>query len=329
MKVVSTQWPGVSKRIIFIALYATLFVLCGSVGAQEITKIPRIGFLSSGSDHDAFRQGLKELGYSEGKNILIEHRDHEGINERVPGLVTELIQLKVDVMVVSALPSIRAAKQATKTIPIVMVATQDPVAFGLIDNLARPGGNITGLSRLTRELSGKRLELTKEVIPGMSSVGVLWNADRSTAFKEYEAPARVLNTKLQSLGVRGPNPDLDGAFQAAVKSRVHALVIIRDSLLSLYPKQIADLAIKHGLATMHETVRDVEVGGLMSYSTSDTESFKRAAVYVDKILKGAKPGDLPVQQATKFELVINLKTAKQIGLTIPPNVLARADRVIR
>jgi len=329
MKIVSSQWPGVRKCIVSIALYATLLTLCGSVGAQEATKIPRIGFLSSGRDRDAFRQGLQELGYSEGKNILIEYRDHEGINERVPSLVAELIQLKVDVMVVSALPSIRAAKQATKTIPIVMVATQDPVAFGLIDNLARPGGNITGLSRLTRELSGKRLELTKEVVPGMSHVGVLWNADRSTAFKEYEAPARALNTKLQSLAVRGPNPDLDGAFQAAVKSRVHALVIILDSLLSLYPKRIADLAIKHRLPTMHESVAYVEVGGLMSYSTSDTESFKRAAVYVDKILKGTKPADLPVEQPTKFEFVINLKTAKALNLTIPQSVLYRADRVIR
>ena len=232
----------------------------------------------------------------------------------------------------TALPAIRAAKQATKTIPIVMVTTQDPVATGLVDSLARPGGNITGLTRLTRELSGKRLELLKEVVPRISRVGVLWDADVTApgiAFKEYEAAARALKIQLQSLEVRGPNPDLEGAFQAAAKGRASALITIRNPLLNRYRKQIADLAIKNRLPSMYEGSDYVEAGGLMSYSANDAESFRRAAYYVDKILKGAKPADLPVEQPTKFEFVINLKTAKQIGLTIPQSVLFRADKVIK
>ena len=244
------------------------------------------------------------------------------------------MQLKVDVLVVGTLSSIRAAKQATKTIPIVMVIAVDPVATGIVDSLARPGGNITGLTTLNRELSGKRLELLKEAVPRLSRVGVLWEADsRSQAaaigFKEYEAAARALKIPLQSLEVRGPNPDFEGAFQAAAKGRASALITIRSALLVRYPKQIADLAIKNRLPSMYEGSQYVEAGGLMSYAANDTESFRRAAVYVDKILKGAKPADLPVEQPMKFEFVINLKTAKQIGLTIPPNVLARADRVIK
>jgi putative tryptophan/tyrosine transport system substrate-binding protein len=263
------------------------------------------------------------------KNVLVEYRYIEGKSERIPSLVAELVQLKVDVLVVTNPPSIRTAKQATKTIPVVMVTTGDPVATGLIDSLARPGGNITGLTRLTRELSGKRLELLKEVLPAISRVGVLWTQGPSTNFKEYEPAAHALKIPLQSLEVRGPNPDLEGAFRQAVKGRANALITITTATLSPYRKEIAHLAIVNRLPSMYERSDYVQAGGLMSYSADDLESFRRAAVYVDKILKGAKPSDLPVEQPTKFEFVINLKTAKQIGLTIPPNVLARADKVIK
>ena len=308
------------------------------VEAQQAGKVPRIGYLDSTGDPktpqpsvEAFRQGLRDLGYIEGKNILVEYRYAAGMTDRMPSLVAELVQLKVDVVVVSALPAIRAAKQATKTIPIVMVTTQDPVATGLVDSLARPGGNITGLTRLTRDLSGKRLELLKEAVPKLSRVGVLDDAstDIQASFQDFEPAARALKIQLQSLEVRGPNPDLEGAFQAAASGRVNALVTVRTALLINYRKQIADLAIKNRLPSIQEGSDFVEAGGLMSYSANDTEVFRRAAYYVDRILKGTKPADLPVEQPTKFELVINLKTAKQIGLTIPPNVLARADRVIR
>jgi putative ABC transport system substrate-binding protein len=213
-----------------------------------------------------------------------------------------------------------------------MLINVDPVAAGIVDSLARPGGNITGLARFMTELSGKRLELLKEIVPGTSRVGVLWDADdpgAASGFKEYKAATPALKIQLQSLDVRGQNPDLEGAFQAAVKGRASALITVRNPLLLGYPKRIADLAKKKRLPSMYEGSDFVEAGGLVSYASSDAENFRRAAYYVDKILKGAKPADLPVEQPTKFELVINLKTAKQIGLTIPPSVLARADRVIR
>jgi putative tryptophan/tyrosine transport system substrate-binding protein len=329
---------GMKKKITFLTLCAMLFALCSSAEAQQPTKVPRIGFLLQRASPtpttpepyaDAFRQGLRDLGYIEGKNILVEYSYAEGKRDRTPSQVAELVHLKVDVLVVRSLSAIRAAKQATKTIPIVMVTTQDPVATGLIDSLARPGGNITGLTGLTRELSGKRLELLKEAVPGISRVGVLRDADSAIDSKEYEAAARALKIQLQSLYVRAPNPDYERAFQAAAKGRASAIITVTGPMTSSYPKRIADLAIKYRLPSMHEGRQLVEAGGLMSYSSSDTESFRRAATYVDKILKGAKPADLPVEQPTKFELVINLKTAKQIGLTIPPNVLARADKVIR
>jgi len=281
---------------------------------------------------EAFRQGLRDLGYVEGKNIIVEYRYIEGNLDRSPGLVAELIQSKVDVLVTTFLPGTRAARDATKTIPIVMVSFVDPVATGLVESLARPGGNITGLATLSRDLSGKRLELLKEVVPGISRVGALRDIDApgpAIAFKEYEAAARALKIQLQSLEIRAQNTDLEGAFQAAVKGRASALITIRNPLLNRFSKRIVDLAIKNRLPLMCEDSEYVEVGGLMSYSTIDADSFRRAAIYVDKILKGAKPADLPVEQPMKFELVINLKTAKQIGLTIPPNVLARADKVIK
>jgi len=253
--------------------------------------------------------------------------------DRIPSLVAELVQLKVDVLVSPNTPVIRAAKQATETIPIVMVTNVDPVAAGFIDSLARPGGNVTGLTRLTRELRGKRLELLKEVVPRITRVGVLSDAANApglaTAFKDHEAAARALKIQLQSLEVRGSNPDLEGAFRDAAKGRVSALIVARTTVLVRYQKKIADLAIKNRMPSMSEGRDFVEAGGLMSYSANDAESFRRAAYYVDKILKGAKPADLPVEQPTKFELVINLKTAKALGLTIPPLVLMRADKVIK
>jgi len=328
----------VNKKIVW--LVTLLFLVSATFAeAQQPKKISRIGYLSATGDAnnpgpqvEAFRQGLRDLGYVEGKNISVEYGYLEGKLDRIPALIAELVQLKVDVIVVTALMAIRAAKQATKTIPIVMVTTQDPVATGLVDSLARPGGNLTELTRLTHDLSRKRLELLKEVIPGISHIGMLRDADDPSAalgFKEYEAVARALKVQLQSLEVRGPSPDLEGAFQAAAKGRASALIAIRGFLFNRYPKQIADLAIKNRLPLMFERNDYVEAGGLMSYATNDVDQWRRAATYVDKILKGAQPGDLPVEQPMKFELVINLKTAKQIGLTIPPEVLARANRLIK
>ena len=321
---------------IFVWLPLTLLLITVSlVQAQQPKKIPRIGYLSGiGSEAptvEAFRRGLRDLGYIEGKNILFEYRDTGVTQDRIPGLVAELVQLKVDVLVVSTGPTIRAAKQATKTIPIVMVTTEDPVATGLVDSLARPGGNVTGLTLLTRDLSGKWLELLKEVIPTISRIGYLLpdSPDVRIRFKEYEAAGRNLKITLQSLEVQGPNPDFEGAFQAAAKARVSALITARNALLIVNRKQIADLAIKNRLPSMSERSDMVEAGGLVSYATNEAENYRRVAYYVDKILKGAKPADLPVEQPTKFEFVINLKTAKQIGLTIPPNVLGRADKVIK
>jgi ABC-type uncharacterized transport system substrate-binding protein len=325
------------KKIAIHAFGVLLFALCVRVDAQPAAKVPRVGYISvsgnparPGQYVEAFRKGLRDLGYVEGKNILVEYRYVEGRLDRYPSLAAEFVQLKVDVLVATA--GFTAVKQATKTIPIVMVFTQDPVAMGFIDSLARPGGNITGLTRLTRDLSGKRLELLKEVVPTISRVGVLWDTNVTRpgdAFKEYEAVAPALKLQLQALEVRGPNPDLEGAFKVAAKGQAHALVTILNPLLNRYRKDIADLAIKNRLPSMYEASDYVEVGGLMSYSSSAAESFKRAAWYVDKILKGAKPADLPVEQPTKFEFVINLKTAKQIGVTIPQSVLFRADEVIK
>ena len=326
------------RTILPLTLSTLLFAFSFTAEAQQTNKISRIGYLAAnpqGPSGEALRQGLRDLGYIEGKNILIEYRYSEGKDDRIPSLVAELMQLKVDVFVSPLPTAIRAAKQATKTIPLVMVTTDDPVAAGLVDSLAHPGGNITGLSRLTQETAGKRLELLKEAVPGISRVGVLMQADSQNAgigsgrFKEYEATARALKIPLQALEVRSEKPDFEGAFQAAAKARVNALITISTSWLLRYPKQIADLAVKNRLPSMHEQIDYVEVGGLMSYASDFREISKRVAVYVDKILKGRKPADLPVEQARNFEFVINLKTAKQIGLTIPPDVLARANRVIR
>jgi putative tryptophan/tyrosine transport system substrate-binding protein len=329
------------RKIVFISLTLStlLFALCASTEAHQPAKIARIGYISgTGSISDpgpyveALRQGLRDLGYIEGKNIVIEYRGAEGKLDRIPSLVNELLQLKVDVLIVPILSAILSAKQATKTIPVVMVTGIDPVATGLVDSLARPGGNITVLATLAQDLSGKRLELLREVVPRLSRVGVLRNPDDQTAaiaFKEYEAAAAALKIQLQSLDVRGPSPDLEGAFEAAVKGRASALVTVTTAPLFLQRKWIAELAIKNRLPSLYQGSAWVESGGLMSYSTDDLAIYRRAATYVDKILKGTKPMDLPVEQPTKFEFVINLKTAKVLNLTIPQSVLFRADRVIR
>jgi putative tryptophan/tyrosine transport system substrate-binding protein len=332
-----------NRKFICSVLGAMFLALSFEAEAQQRAKIPRIGYVSGfgdannpGPQVEAFRQGLRDLGYIEGKNILVEYRYIEGKRNQISDLVTELVQLKVDALVTGTLPVILAAKQATKTIPIVMVTNVDPVATGLVDSFARPGGNITGLTRLTKDLNGKRLELFKEVVPGMSRVGVLWETEAVVAsigpvgVKEYEAAARAMKLEFQSLEVGGANLDLEGAFQAAAKGRVNALITVRTAVLNRYAKQIAELAIKNRLPSMHEGSEYVEAGCLVSYAATPAESFRRAAVYVDKIIKrGARPADLPVETPTKFELVINLKTAKQIGLTIPESVLYRVDRVIK
>ena len=328
-----------SKKLIGVALCSLLLAPCFPAQAQQPGHVPRVGFVSGAGDPsnpgpavEGFRQGLQDRGYVEGKNILVEYRYAEGRRDRIPSLVKDLVQLKVDVLVLVTLPSVRAAKEATKTIPIVMVLAVDPVAEGLVDSMARPGGNITGLATLQRQLSGKRLELLKEVVPAMLRVAVLRDADApgsAMGFKEYETAARALKIELQSLEVRGPEPDLEGAFQAAAKGRASAFVTVRNPLLRRNTKRIAELAIKNRLPSLYEGSESVEAGGLMSYAVNDAENFKRAVYYVDKFLKGANPADLPVEQPTKFELVINLKTAKQIGLTIPETVLYRADRVIK
>jgi putative ABC transport system substrate-binding protein len=327
----------VGKTIIVVWLLALGFAPFRIAEAQQ-PRLPRIGYASTnyrsspGPLVEAFRQGLRDLSYIDGKTVVVEYRFAEGRDDRMPSLVNELVRLNVDVLVVPTLDAARAAKQATKSIPTVMVISEDPVATGLIDSLARPGGNITGLTRIQRQLSGKRLELLKEAIPRISRVGVLRDTGSQSAaigFKEYETAARALTIKLQSLQVRAPNPDFERAFQAAANERVNALIAITSTLLFRQQKEIAGLALKNRLPSMFEGSTWVETGGLMSYSTNDREVFRRAATYVDKILKGAKPTELPVEQPTKFEFVINLKTAKRIGLTIPPDVLARADKVIK
>ena len=324
------------QKVLNLALGALLLALCLPAEAQQKKNFPRIGYLINtgpeSPDIDGFRQGLRDLGYFEGKNILLEYRYLEGKRDRIPELVADLVKLRVDVLVATAPPAIRAAKQATKTIPIVIVTSQDPVAVGYIESLAHPGGNITGITRLTRDLSGKRLELLKEVVPGLSRVGLLLVVGpdvQGNALKEYEPAARVLKIQLDSLKIQTPNPDLEGAFREAMRGRVNAVIMPSNFVLLPHLKKITDLATNNRLASMHERSSDVEAGGLMSYAADAAESYRRAAWYIDKILKGAKPADLPVEQPTKFSLVINLKTAKALGLTIPPVVLMRAEKVIK
>jgi putative ABC transport system substrate-binding protein len=305
--------------------------------AQQATKIPRIGYLtiaalsSSAARVEAFRQGLRELGYIEGKNIAIEWRSAEGKLERQSELTSELVRLNLDAIVTSGPSMTRAAREVTITIPIVMAQDTDPVGNGFVASLARPGGNITGLSVLSPELSGKQLELLKEIVPKLFRVAVLGNsnepANRKT-FKELESAAGTFGVQLQPLDLISPK-DIDTAFRTAIKAHADALLVLASAVLADHRTQIANLALKSRVPVMYFSGISVEAGGLVSYGPSLTDLSRRAATYIDKILKGAKPADLPIEQPTKFELIINLKAAKQIGLTVPPHVLARADRIIR
>jgi putative tryptophan/tyrosine transport system substrate-binding protein len=326
------------KKITGLTFGALLFAFSLSAEAQLI-KVPRIGYLgatsvSATSDRtEPFRQGLRELGYVEGKNIEIEWRSAGGKLDRLPALAAELVRLKVDIIVTSGPIPTRAAKEATVTIPIVMTQDSDPVANGFVASLARPGGNITGLSTLRPELSGKQLELLKEIVPKLSRVAVFGTSTHpgnAQSLKEVELAAKAFGVKLQYLDVLDPK-DIETAFRAASKGRADAvLFLVAGGVASSgHRTQIVDLAVKSRLPVIYGVPEYVEAGGLMNYGVSFTDLDRRAATYVDKIFKGAKPADLPVEQPKKFEFVINLKTAKQIGLTIPPNVLARADRVIR
>jgi putative ABC transport system substrate-binding protein len=317
----------------------TLLLLIAFVLAihfAEAQQPKKIGLLSGGSrsstaeDADAFRQGLRDLGYNERHSITIEDRYADGKLRRLPELVKELLAGKVDVIVANAPAAVRAAKNATSTIPIVMAHGGDPIAQKFVDSLARPGGNVTGLSNFSAELSGKRLELITETVRKNAPVAVIWNPDAPgpvLSFKELEVAAQALKVQLQSLQVRDPS-DFDQAFQAATR-QASSLMVIQDIVTVTHLKRIVDLAVKYQLPAIYMEADFAEAGGLISYGPSQPDMFRRAATYVDKILKGAKPAELPVEQPTKFELVVNLKTAKKIGLTIPPNVLARADKVIK
>ena len=331
------QFLGLICAIVF-ALCSLLLAPCSSAQAQQPTKIPRIGFLSAASPSaisartEAFRQGLREVGYVEGKNIIIEWRSAEGKLDRLSEITAELVDLKVDVIVTGGTIPTRAAKEATVTIPIVMAFDIDPVGLGFIASLARPGGNITGLSTLAPEISGKRLELLKEIVPKLSHVAVFGTSTfpgNAQALKETERAAGALAVQLQYLDLRG-SKDFETAFRGATKGRADGvLMLVWGVALDPHRKQLVELAAKSRLPAIYADREHVEAGGLMCYGVSVTESLRRAATYVDKILKGRKPADLPVEQPMKFEFIINLKTAKQIGLTIPPNVLVRADRVIK
>jgi ABC-type uncharacterized transport system substrate-binding protein len=323
---------------VFICLLPTVVLPAVLTEAQQPTKIPRIGYLSPNSPSsnpariEAFRQGLHELGYVEGKNIVIESRNAEGKLDRLSQLAAELVRLKVDVIVTSSPAPTRAAKEATVTIPIVFAQDGDPVASGFVASLARPGGNITGLSTLAPELSGKRLEFLKEIIPKLSRVAILGTSTQpggTQMLREVELAAKAFGVKLQYLDVLGPK-DIETAFRAAEKGRAEAVLwVVAGGVVSDHRTEILELAVKSRLPVIYSGREYVEAGGLMSYGVNITDLDRRAATYVDKILKGTKPADLPVEQPTKFEFIINLKAAKQIGLTIPPNVLARADKVIK
>jgi putative tryptophan/tyrosine transport system substrate-binding protein len=320
------------SSILVAALVLTVAVL---TEAQQPKKVPRIGFLSGTSSNprrEAFSQGLRELGYVEGKNVVIEWRYAEEKFNRLPELAAELVRLKVDVIVTGGPNSTRPAKEATTTIPIVMAFDSDPVGSGFVVRLACPGGNITGLSTLSPEISGKRLELLKEIVPKLSRValfGTSTSAINAHELKEVELAAGGLGVKLQYLDVLA-SKDIETAFRTAAKERSDAVLMnVLGALMSFQRKEIAELAVKNRLPVTYHRREYVEAGGLMSYGVNQDDLDRRAATYVDKILKGAKPADLPVEQPTKFEFVINLKAAKQIGLTIPPEVLVRADRLIK
>jgi len=321
-----------------ILFAGALLVLAVIAEAQQAKKVPRIGYLSNNDPAtisvrgDPFRRGLRELGYVEGKNIFIEWRFAEGKPDRLSALAAELARLKVDIIVTSGRILTRAAKEATSTIPIVMTQDSDPVANGFVASLARPGGNITGLSTLAPELSGKRVELLKEIVPNLSRVAVFGTSTTpgdAQILREVELAARAFGVKTQYLDILNPK-DIETAFRAAVKGRAEAILPIWAGVVSMPQRtKIAELAVRNRLPTIFTSSPFVDAGGLMSYGANTADLDRRAATYVDKILKGAKPADLPVEQPKKFEFIINLKAAKQISLTIPASVLARADRVIK
>ncbi|HEX9146383.1 MAG TPA: ABC transporter substrate-binding protein [Candidatus Binatia bacterium] len=325
------------KIFIHLVLCAMLFALCVSGQAQQPTKVPRIGFqldapaTTAATRIEAFRQGLRELGYIEGKNIIIEWRSADGKPERRSEIAAELVRLKVDVIVSAGPTATRAIKEATSTIPIVMGQDTDPVGSGFVASLARPGGNITGLAALAPEMSGKELQLLKEIVPRLSRVAIIGNSTNpgdAQSLRETVLAAGSFEIYLRYLDIIEPK-DIEPALRAAAKGHADALLMLGNPILNAHRKQIVDLAVKHRLPATYARPEYVDAGGLMYYGTSYNDLFRRAATYVDKILKAANPADLPVEQPTKFELVINLKAAKQIGLTIPSNVLARADRVIK
>ncbi len=346
MKVVSSQWPVVSEasslwsvvRFCF-ALCAVLFALCSSAEAQQITKVARIGILAPGNPErqirnvrvQAFFQGLRELGWVEGQNLVIERRFAYDQFSRLGELAVELAALKVDVIVTAAFPSAKAAKNATATIPVVILDPGDPVGTGLVASLARPGGNVTGVSSIAPDLATKRFEVLKEAAPKISRVAVLFNNEippAEIAMKELEVTARMLKVGMQSVAVQGPN-GFDNAFDLIAQQRADTFIVFPDPLTFSNSDLIVNFAAKSRRPALYGAQEFVENGGLMSYGPSYPSMFHRGAYYVDRILRGTKPADLPVEQPMQFDFVINLKAAKQIGLTIPPNVLARADKVIR
>ena len=325
------------NRRVVVWLLPTVLLTTALPAEAQPAKTPRIGYLTGSSISaitdrtEAFRQGLHELSYIDGKNIVIEWKSAEGKIDRLPALAAELVRLRVDIVVTTGASPTRAAKESTNTIPIVMAQDIDPVGSGFVASLARPGGNITGLSSLSVDISGKRLELLKETVPRLSRLAILGTSTvpgTAQALREMERAAGLFGAKLQFLDVLAPK-EIETAFRAAGKERADAVLLLQSFVLNSQRKQIAGLAIKNRLPAIYYAPEWVDDAGLMSYGVSFTDLNRRAATYVDKILKGTKPADLPVEQPTKFEFVINLKTAKQIGLTIPPNVLARADKVIR
>jgi putative ABC transport system substrate-binding protein len=329
----------IGKKVTCLALGALLLAASYPSESQQLRDMPRIGWLSPSSPSleptpsrlRSFHQGLADLGYVEGKNIAIEYRYAEGKLDRLPDLAAELVRLKVNILVTTGNESTHAAKNATRTIPIVMGLTSDPVELGFVESLARPGGNVTGISNLASELGGKRVEVLKEIVPSVSSVFALWHQASpgvSPARKEMESAARALGMKLQFTELTDTS-DFDRVFSSIGKGPTKGLVVVPGAFIRNNMRKIVAMAVKNQLPGVYLDTRFVDAGGLVSYGTVRVDEFRRAATFVDKILKGVKPGDLPVEQPTRFELVINLKAAKQIGLTIPPNVLARADKVIK
>ncbi|MGH7389473.1 MAG: ABC transporter substrate-binding protein [Candidatus Rokuibacteriota bacterium] len=329
------------RAVTKLSLVAAVCILAAPLAgeAQPTRKVYRIGYLSTQSSSavagelDAFRQGLRDLGYADGQNVVIEYRFAEGKLDRLAGLAAELVRLNVDVIVTGGTPGTRAALQATRTVPLIITVVGDPIAAGFVTSLARPGGNVTGLTQMSPQLSGKRLELLKEALPNISRVAVLIDAALMAhqifaPLQETQVAAKTLGLRLQSLEVRGPDADWSGAFKAATSQGADALITLPGPVIELHSEHVVDMAAKNRLPAIYPTREFVEAGGLMSYGPDRVDLNRRAATYVDRLLKGAKPAELPIEQPTKFELVINLQTAKALGLTIPRSLLLRADRIV-